>query len=196
MRSARVIQRFVAAATVVGRVSIRTLLWLAVTLLGRWQWQRPAWVSFTAGRLRQGWRYLRAKPVRGVGLIAVIVAMTADYRRKVRAAYAQLPPDSREQFEHSVYGAVDDFDRYFRSFVESANGKALAFIVTYRATRLDDFPPMQTVVRCQHQSNTWTCEESSVEQASRATEVTVSRGGNGLYETAVLERVLRALVER
>ena len=122
--------------------------------------------------------------------------IAVDYRRKVRAAYAQLPPDSREQFEHSVYGAVDDFDRYFRSFVESANGKALAFIVTYRATRLDDFPPMQTVVRCQHQSNTWTCEESSVEQASRATEVTVSRGGNGLYETAVLERVLRALVER
>ena len=50
--------------------------------------------------------------------------------------------------------------------------------MTCRATRLDDFPPMQTVVRCQHQSNTWTCEESSVEQASRATEVTVSRGGN------------------
>ena len=48
-RSARVIQRFVAAATVVGRVSKRTLVWLAVTLLGRWQWQRPAWVSFTAG---------------------------------------------------------------------------------------------------------------------------------------------------
>jgi hypothetical protein len=119
-----------------------------------------------------------------------------DYRRKVRAAYAQLPQDSREQFEQSVFGAVDDFDRDCGSVVEGANGKALAFTVMYKATRLDNLPPMQTVVRCQHRSDTWTCEESSVEQAGRATRVTVWRGGNGLYDTAVLERVLRVLVER
>jgi len=122
--------------------------------------------------------------------------IAAEYRRNVRAAYAQLPQDSREQFERSVYGAVDDFDRDFESVTEGANGKAIAFIVSYSCTRLDNLPPTLTVVRCQHQSETWTCSESSVEQASRTTRVTVWRGGNGLYDKGVVERMLRVLVER
>lgn len=119
-----------------------------------------------------------------------------EYRRKLRTAYARLPQASREEFEQSVYGAVDDFDRHVESVVGGANGRVIAFAAHYSSTRLDDFAPMQTVVRCRRQAAVWTCEESSIEQAARATRINVSREDDGRYGREGVERLLGALVNR
>jgi len=63
--------------------------------------------------------------------------IAVDYRRKVRAAYAQLPQASRQEFEESVYRVVEDFDREFGPLVDGSNGKTIAFVATYWSTRLD-----------------------------------------------------------
>src|SRR5206468_6041796 len=51
------------------------LSWLAVMLVGRWNWQPPAWISFSADRTRRGWRYLAARPSRAGALVAAVAAV-------------------------------------------------------------------------------------------------------------------------
>lgn len=119
-----------------------------------------------------------------------------EYRSRIRAAYARLPPASREKLEHSEYGAVDDFDREFGEVVAAANDKTVGVAVYYGTDRLDMFAPLQTVVRCVRASRRWSCEERTIGQASRVTGISVSPDRNGRYDSAGVERLLRAWVNR
>jgi len=122
----------------------------------------------------------------------------AGYRRKVREAYARLSQEQRAEVERSAYGPINDFDRSLGPLVDAADGRTIAFIATYYATRLDRFAhlaPAQTVVRCRRDA-AWSCDENSVEEAARTTTITLPRTDDGRYEPAGLERLLRAFVVR
>jgi uncharacterized protein YfaS (alpha-2-macroglobulin family) len=53
----------------------RSVAWLIVNLLGRWNWQAPAWLAWTGARSARGWRYLRANPARAAAAAVVVVAV-------------------------------------------------------------------------------------------------------------------------
>ena len=62
-----------AAVLRVLRALRRSVAWLIVNLIGRWNWQAPAWLTWTGSRSARGWRYLRAHRARaGAAAIAVV----------------------------------------------------------------------------------------------------------------------------
>jgi hypothetical protein len=57
------------------RRSMRILVWLIASLVGRWQWQAPAWLPWLEARRAAGSRYLAANPKRAA-LLALVILMT------------------------------------------------------------------------------------------------------------------------
>ena len=57
------------------RKSVRILAWLIASLVGRWQWQAPAWLPWLEARKAAGSRYLTANP-RRAALLALVIVMT------------------------------------------------------------------------------------------------------------------------
>src|SRR5258706_6024358 len=53
----------------------RSVAWLIVNLIGRWNWQAPAWLAWTGARSARGWRYLRANRARAAAAAVVVVAV-------------------------------------------------------------------------------------------------------------------------
>src|SRR5712691_5025757 len=64
---------------VVVREARRVLVWLIVTLIGRWQWQAPAWLKWLETQRAGGWRYLAANPKRAALLALVVVSTGGGY---------------------------------------------------------------------------------------------------------------------
>ena len=58
------------------RRSMGILAWLIASLVGRWQWQAPAWLPWLEARRAAGSRYLAANPKRAA-LLALVVVLTA-----------------------------------------------------------------------------------------------------------------------
>jgi uncharacterized protein YfaS (alpha-2-macroglobulin family) len=50
------------------------LAWLLARLVGRVQWQPPAWGTWTGARLGRGARHLRGHPAQAAGLVALVAA--------------------------------------------------------------------------------------------------------------------------
>ena len=64
----------------------RIVSWLIVTLVGRWEWQAPAWLPWTVKHSTRGRRYLAANPTRAAALAVAILAAAGGY-----AWYATRP---------------------------------------------------------------------------------------------------------
>jgi uncharacterized protein YfaS (alpha-2-macroglobulin family) len=64
---------------VVVRRSWRILGWLVVSLIGRCQWQAPAWLAWLETQRAGGWRYLAANPKRAALLALVVVSTGGGY---------------------------------------------------------------------------------------------------------------------
>ena len=48
-------------------------------VIGRWEWQRPTWVSVAGERLTEGWRFLAADVKRLIALILVLYGAIAGW---------------------------------------------------------------------------------------------------------------------
>src|ERR1700704_4837343 len=57
------------------RRSMRILAWLIASLIGRWQWQAPAWLAWLQARRVAGSRYLAANP-KHAALLALVIVTT------------------------------------------------------------------------------------------------------------------------
>ncbi len=94
--------------------------------------------------------------------------LAAGFRERVKRAFAQLPPQQRDEMAHSAYGPVDDFDRDLGPLARSSQGTRVTFGLLYDS-RLQD-PRLWTVVSCDQQLRTtrWQCVERELDQVARA----------------------------
>src|SRR5262245_37317510 len=60
---------------VAGGLLWRSLKRLAAALFGRWEWQAPGWMAWTASHSRRRWHYLKANP-RHAAVVAAAVTAT------------------------------------------------------------------------------------------------------------------------
>jgi uncharacterized protein YfaS (alpha-2-macroglobulin family) len=58
----------------------------STAVVGQWQWQPPAWLAWTGGRLAQGWRFLIADKKRWIAILLVLAAAIG-----LRAWYKSRP---------------------------------------------------------------------------------------------------------
>jgi len=119
------------------------------------------------------------------------------YRRLINSTYAALPALVKQEFETSVYGPVDDFDRSISHVIESGDETRIAFYIGYRSARLSGkLPPIAAIGRCQRQeSHTWTCDEMEFDAAARSAGMAVNpRPGVG-PDSRQIEQVVRKIAE-
>ena len=81
---------------------MRILVWLIASLVGRWQWQAPAWLARLEARKAAGSRYLAANPRRAALLALVIVAAAGGY-----VWYASRPKPHYVTYAVSSHGLTE-----------------------------------------------------------------------------------------
>ena len=75
----QVVQPLSSRIAIAARVSWRTLTFVLVNLIGRWQWQAPAWVAWAGAKGTRARRYLAAHPARAASLALVLLASGGAY---------------------------------------------------------------------------------------------------------------------
>ena len=53
--------------------------WLSARVIGRWEWQPPAWVLWAGRRVAQGWSYLAADARRAAAAVLVLIGVTGGW---------------------------------------------------------------------------------------------------------------------
>lgn len=72
--SVRSVRRAVSIFGAAGRLAARAIAWLSAALFGRWQWEPPRWVAFSAEQTRNGYRYVTARRARTLAFLAVLLS--------------------------------------------------------------------------------------------------------------------------
>src|SRR5205809_644012 len=75
--STRVVRPVVSVCVAVATFLRYAVPGVGLALLGRVRWQPPDWITFTGAYVRNGWRYLTAKPVRAVTFFLVLLTASA-----------------------------------------------------------------------------------------------------------------------
>jgi hypothetical protein len=73
-----------------------------VNLIGRWQWQAPAWLAWLGGRTARGWRYLAADRSRLAIALVLVIASAGGY-----AWYATRPTPHYVSYVVSAPGLTE-----------------------------------------------------------------------------------------
>lgn len=136
-------------------------------------------------------------------------------RRAIRAAVAGLPASELAELRESggPYGLPNDFDRGVLAIATSADGRQMAFVVSYGNSRIteythvlvnDEYVPkagsegttLETLATCRRSPTAiWTCQEERLESAARRLGVPfVARQSQGWL--ASLDVVTAATVRR
>jgi hypothetical protein len=129
-----------------------------------------------------------------------VSAAAEGYRRAIRSLYAQLPDATRNQYESSAGGPVNDFDRSRTAMSERDDGARVAFVAIYDCGRCRDAfvsPALRTAVQCdRHQAGMWSCDERELEQASKDLGTPLIRDSDGRYTIQAFDGVVHAMLSR
>lgn len=125
--------------------------------------------------------------------------LAAEFRRAIRAAYARLSAAIRDEYEKSVYGPIDDFDRSFVRVAHRSDGRRIALVVSYGSRLPDEVerPRLQTLVSCQRGSaRSWRCDEYDIETYAKSLGTSIQRTQDGGLVLEALSTLLDAVLER